>query len=272
MRCWTRLTVFLGAAVIAASVLSAQAGAQTWAKDRLQQSPRHREIVTLHNGSRTLQAFVAYPAASDKRPVVLVIHEIFGLSDWAQEVTDELAAAGYVAIAPDLLSGEGPNGGGSDSFTGQTEVARAINNLPPDQITGDLNAAADWALKQPASNGRLYVVGFCWGGTQSFRYATNRHDLKAALVFYGMPPDAGALAQITAPVYGFYPQEDARTSATVTPTEAEMKKLGKAYHAVIYLGAGHGFMRSGEQPAAEAANASARAQAWAVIKKVIPAR
>lgn len=268
MNRWVRLALFVGMAAVAATPLTAQ----TWAKDKLQRSPRHREIVTLHNGSRTLQAFVAYPAASDKRPVVLVIHEIFGLSDWAQEVTDELAAAGYVAIAPDLLSGEGPNGGGSDSFTGQTEVARAINKLPPEQITGDLNAAADWALKQPASNGQLYVVGFCWGGTQSFRYVTNRHDLKAAFVFYGMPPANDAMAQITARVYGFYPGQDARTSATVAPTEAEMKKLGKLYHAVIYPGADHGFMRSGEQPGATSPNVKARDAAWAVIKRVIPAR
>jgi len=266
MASWTKKLILLGVALLAASPLTAQ----SWAKDRLQQSPRHREIVTLHNGARTLQAFVAYPAASGKRPVVLVIHEIFGLSDWAQEATDELAAAGYVAIAPDLLSGAGPNGGGSDSFSGQTEVGRAINKLPPDQITGDLNAAADWALQQPASNGQLYVVGFCWGGNQSFRYATNRHDLKAAFVFYGMPPTDEALAHITAPVYGFYPGEDARTSATVPGTEAAMKKLGKTYIAVVYPGADHGFMRSGEQPDPTPANAQARSAAWVQIKKLIP--
>ncbi|MGH9518343.1 MAG: dienelactone hydrolase family protein, partial [Terriglobales bacterium] len=101
--------------------------AQQWAKDRLQQSPRHREMVTITHDGRALQAFVAYPEASWPRPVVLVIHEIFGLSDWAQEVTDEFAAAGYVAIAPDLLSGEGPNGGGTESFSGQTAIGRAIS-------------------------------------------------------------------------------------------------------------------------------------------------
>lgn len=244
-------------------------GAQQWAKDRLQQSPRHREMVTLTHDGRTLQAFVAYPEASGPRPVVLVIHEIFGLSDWAQEVTDELAAAGYVAIAPDLLSGAGPGGGGTSTLNGQTEIGRAIMGLPPAQIEGDLNAAADWALKQTASNGKLYVIGFCWGGGQSFRFATERKDLKAAFVFYGVPPKADAMANIHAPVYGFYAGNDFRVSGTVPQTIKDMKAAGKKYSSVIYPGAGHGFMRAGEQPDANAANASAREKSWAKIKQVV---
>ncbi|MGH9476489.1 MAG: dienelactone hydrolase family protein [Terriglobales bacterium] len=244
-------------------------GAQQWARQRLDQSPRHRQIVILHPQGRTLQAFVAYPQASGQRPVVLVIHEIFGLSDWAQEVTDELAAAGYVAIAPDLLSGKGPGGGGTSSFTGQTSIGRALVTMPPEELTADLDAAADWALRQPASNRKLYVIGFCWGGGQSFRYATHRHDLRAALVFYGTPPSQPAMAQITAPVFGFYAGNDARVSLTVPGTRANMKRLHKRYRAVIYPGAGHGFMRAGEQPDPTPANQKARAQAWKQIVRII---
>lgn len=256
----------LGIFLLAAA---APLGAQQWAKAKLEQSPRHREIVNLQHDGRTVSAFVAYPQSSARRPVVLVIHEIFGLSDWAQEVTDEFAAAGYVAIAPDLLSGEGPQGGGTESFSGQTAIGRAISQLPPAQIEGDLNAAADWALKQPASNGELYVVGFCWGGGQSFRYATERHDLKAAFVFYGTPPARGQAAAITAPVYGFYAGNDRRVSGTVPATKVMMKELGKRYQAVIYDGAGHGFMRAGEQPDATPANARARTEAWKVVLRVL---
>ncbi len=248
---------------------AAPLAAQQWAKAKLEQSPRHREVVNLTHDGRKVSAFVAYPESSARRPVVLVIHEIFGLSDWAQEVTDEFAAAGYVAIAPDLLSGAGPSGGGTESFSGQTAIGRAISQLPPAQIEADLEAAADWALQQPASNGELYVVGFCWGGGQSFRYATERHDLKAAFVFYGVPPAREAAARISAPVYGFYAGNDRRVSGTVPATEEMMRALGKRYQAVIYAGAGHGFMRAGEEPNATPANAEARAAAWKVMRQVL---
>ncbi|HEY8056190.1 MAG TPA: dienelactone hydrolase family protein [Terriglobales bacterium] len=244
-------------------------GAQQWAQARLQQSPRHREIVNLTVQGRKLQAFVAYPQASGKRPVILVIHEIFGLSPWAQEMTDELAAAGYVAIAPDLLSGQGPDGGGTASFAGQTEIGRAISQLSPGEISADLDAAADWALQQPAASHKLYVVGFCWGGGQSFRYATHRDHLAAAFVFYGVPPPPEAMAHITAPVFGFYAGNDARISLTVPDTRKQMKSAGKEYQAVVYDGAGHGFMRAGEQPDPTPANAGARAAAWAKMMQVM---
>ncbi|MGH9484500.1 MAG: dienelactone hydrolase family protein [Terriglobales bacterium] len=141
--------------------------------------------------------------------------------------------------------------------------------MAPEEITADLDAAADWALRQPASNGKLYVVGFCWGGNQSFRYATHRHDLSAALVFYGTPPQEAAMRQITAPVYGFYAGNDARVSLTVPGTRKLMKELHKRYHAVIYKGAGHGFMRAGEQPQPTAANREARDAGWKEIRKII---
>lgn len=251
--------------------VAAPLGAQQWAKDRLQQSPRHRDTITLSVQGRKIQAFVAYPEASGKRPVVLVIHEIFGLSDWAQEMTDEIAAAGYVAIAPDLLSGRGPNGGGTASFDGQTAVGRALRQVPQAELSADLDAAADWALRQPASSHKLYVVGFCWGGGQSFAYATHRPDLAAAFVFYGVPPQPAEMARIHAPVYGFYAGNDARISLTVPDTRKQMQAAGKKYAAVIYPGAGHGFMRAGEQPDPTPANAQARKQGWAKMLQVLAA-
>ena len=224
--------------------------AQDWAKQKLDKSSRHGEWVQIKHDNRTVQAFVVYPETKAKAPVVIVIHEIFGLTDWARSVADQLAANGYIAIAPDLLSGMGPKGGGSSEFASQ-EVGKAISGLNPDQITADLNAVADYAKKIPAANGKIAVSGFCWGGGQSFRFATNRKDLSAAFVFYGSgPKDVSA---ITAPIYGFYAGEDARIGATLPDTQAAMKVAGKKYDPVTYEGAGHGFMRAGEDPAADAA-------------------
>jgi carboxymethylenebutenolidase len=143
----------------------------------------------------------------------------------------------------------GPKGGGSSEFSG-SDVGKAISSLNPDQITADLNAVADYAKKIPAASGKIAVGGFCWGGTQTFRFATNRKDLSAAFVFYGQgPPDVSA---ITAPVYGFYAGNDARIGATLPDTTAAMKTAGKKYDPVTYEGAGHGFMRAGEDPANDA--------------------
>jgi carboxymethylenebutenolidase len=235
--------------------------AQDWARATLEKSPRHREWVTVKYGDRSVESFIAYPESKDKRPVVLIIHEIFGMTDWVQDLADQVAAAGYVAVAPDLLSGMGPNGGRSDSFA-EGKTMEAIGHLNPDQVTADLNAAADFALKLPASSGKLFVAGFCWGGGQTFRFATNRPDLKAAFVFYGPPPDKDAMARIKAPVYGFYAGNDARIGATVPDTITNMKAAGKSYDPVTYEGAGHGFMRAGEDPAATDPNKKARADAW----------
>jgi carboxymethylenebutenolidase len=249
---------------LSVSILSAQ----PWARERVEKSPRHREWVTVKHDGRSVETFVAYPESAKKTPVVVVIHEIFGMTDWVEDAADQVAAAGYIAVAPDLLSGMGPNGGRTDSFAAG-QVGPAIGKLSPDQITADLNAVADYGLKLPASNGKLYVAGFCWGGGQSFRFATNRPDLAAAFVFYGPPPPKDAMARIKAPVFGFYAGNDARIDATIPDTKEQMKALGKTYDPVIYDGAGHGFMRAGEDPAGTEANKKAREEAWARWKSLL---
>jgi carboxymethylenebutenolidase len=243
--------------------LAVAAPAQDWAKKRLEASPRHQEWVDLKNGTRTVKAFVVYPEKKDKAGVVVLIHEIMGLTDWVMGVADQLAEHGYIAIAPDFLSGMGPDGGRTTSFADVGKAREAISALPPAQVTGDLNAACDYAKKIPASNGKVAVGGFCWGGSQTFRFATDRPDLWHAFVFYGTgPSDPPAIARIKAPVHGFYGANDNRVNATIPETERLMREAKKAYDLIIYPGAGHGFMRSGEQPDAEEANRKARAAAW----------
>lgn len=234
---------------------------QDWAKQRLAKSSRHQEWVKVKNGTREVNSFVVYPEVKTKATAVIVIHEIFGMSDWVQQLTDELAEAGYIAIAPDLLSGMGPNGGGTSSLEG-TAVRQAIGALPPAQIAADLNAVADYVSKLPGSNGKVAVAGYCWGGSQTFAFATNRPSLKAAFVFYGTAPGSNAqgqpfapnkeaMAKIGAPVYGFYAENDMRINATIQATTDAMKELGKKYDPITYAGAGHGFMRAGEPNAPE---------------------
>ena len=239
---------------------------QEWAKQRLAKSPRHQEWVKIKykpaggKAEREVSAFIVYPEVKTRATAVVVIHEIFGMSDWVQSLTDQLAEAGYVAIAPDLLSGMGPNGGGtSDVATvGSTAIGVAIRDLPPNQITADLNAVADYVSKLPATNGKIATAGFCWGGGETFRYATDNSGLKAAFVFYGTPPltgqpptlpvDKAALGRIAAPIFGFYAGNDARVNSTVPATIEAMKELNKKYDPVTYEGAGHGFMRAGDAP------------------------
>lgn len=244
---------------------------QDWAKARVDKSPRHQEWVDVKNGDRKVNSFLVFPEVKNKATAVVVIHEIFGLTDWVRSLADQLAEAGYIAIAPDLLSGAGPNGGGSGSFADRGAVGQAIRNLPPDQITADLNAVADYVTKLPAANGKLAVIGFCYGGGQTFRFATNRAKLDAALVFYGPAPDSPeAIARIKAPVYGFYGGDDARITAAVPKTQEMMKAAGKTYEPVTYEGAKHGFMRAGEDPNDTVeANKKAREQAWVRVKEIL---
>jgi carboxymethylenebutenolidase len=237
--------------------------AQDWAKARLEKSPRHLEWVKVKHGNREVNCSIAFPEVKDKATAVVVIHEIFGLSDWVRSVTDQLAEAGYIAIAPDLLSGMAPGGGGTAELGGAEGARRVIGTLPADQITADLDAVVDYVARLPACNGKVAVGGFCWGGGQTFRYATNNKNIKAAFAFYGTGPEAEAeLARIACPVYGFYGGNDNRVNATIPKSSELMKKAGKTYEPVTYEGAGHGFMRAGEDPAGNEPNKKARDEAW----------
>ena len=237
--------------------------AQEWAKARLESSPRHLEWVKVKNGNRDVNSFIAYPEVKDKATAVIVIHEIFGLSDWVRGVTDQLAEKGFIAIAPDLLSGTAPNGGGTAELGSGDAVRKAISSLPPEQITKDLDAVVEYVSQLPACNGKVAVIGFCWGGGQTFRFATNNKQVKLAGAFYGTGPENPEdIARINCPVYGFYGGNDARVNATIPKSEELMKKAGKKYEPVIYKGAGHGFMRAGEAPDSNAENKKAREEAW----------
>ena len=244
--------------------------AQDWAKPRLEKSPRHLEWVKVKHGNREVNCFIAFPEVKEKATAVVVIHEIFGLTDWVRGVADQLAEAGYIAIAPDLLSGMAKGGGGTAEFGAGDAVRKAISSLPPDQVTADLKAAAAHVAKLPAANGKVAVAGFCWGGSQSFRYAANNPNLKAAFVFYGSGPgEAAIIEKISCPVYGFYGGNDARVNATIPKSKELMQEAGKKFEPVIYEDAGHGFMRAGEAPDASPANKKAREQAWQRWKEIL---
>jgi carboxymethylenebutenolidase len=232
------------------------------AKAALDKSPRHGEWVDvkLPSGGTPIRTWIVYPERKDKAGVVILIHEIYGLSDWMRGVADQLARDGFIAVAPDLISGLGPNGGGTDSVASRDDVVKLVRGITPEDATARLNAVRDWAVKLPAANGKSATLGFCWGGGQSFSFAAAQPALNAAVVFYGTSPDAAALTRIKAPVLGLYGGDDARVNATIPPAEAEMKKLGRSYEPNIYEGAGHGFLRAQEDR--EGANLRATQKAW----------
>jgi carboxymethylenebutenolidase len=233
-------------------------------RERLNSSPRHGDWVDIKSGARTIKAFVVYPERKDKAPAVLVVSEIFGLTDWVRSLCDELAENGIIAIAPDLHGGQ--------KFEDLDAARKATSELPKQQVKADLDATADYALKIPACNGTLAVCGFCWGGGVTFTYANENPKLKAAYSFYGAAPDeASGVANIPCPVYGFYAENDARVNATIPKAEELMKAAGKKYEPVIYKGAGHGFMRSGEpdNPKVRESDRKARDEAWARWKTLL---
>jgi carboxymethylenebutenolidase len=267
---------FITAFILAvAFVQSSPAFSQDWALERLNNSPRHHEWVEVKRGERVIHCFVAFPEVSEKATAVLVIHENKGLTDWVRGVCDQLAERGFVAIAPDMLSGHAPdvpNGGKTSDFASPDQATEAIGRLKPEEVTADLNTVADYALGLPACNGALTVAGFCWGGGQTFRFATQRTDLKAAFVFYGsFRWTKEELAKIACPVHGFYAENDARINAGLPDTEQAMKELGKTFDPVTYAGAGHGFMRAGEDPNGSEANRKAREEAWERWRRLLKA-
>ncbi len=240
--------------------------------ERLESSPRHHEWVDVKSGDKVIKSFLVYPEVSENVTTVVVIHENRGLNDWARSLADQIAEAGYIALAPDLLSGKGPNGEGTASFPNSDAARTAIYELDKDQVVKDILATIGHAQQLKAGNGKVVVIGFCWGGSQSFQIATVTDQIEAAIVCYGTAPkEPSVFKNINVPVYGFYGGNDNRVNATIPDTEKIMKELGKVYEPVIYDGAGHGFFRSGEATDASDDNKVAREQAWIRLKKILEA-
>jgi carboxymethylenebutenolidase len=239
------------------------------AKAALEKSPRHHEWVRIQipDTDMKLSSFVAFPERKDKAPVVIVIHEVYGLTDWIRAVADQLAADGFIAIAPDMLSGKGPGGGGTEAFASRDDVVKAVRDLSPPQVEAMLDAVKNYGIALPAATQKFATVGFCWGGAQSFNYATVQPNLGAAIVYYGTSPTAEALATIRAPVLGLYGEDDARVTTTIGPAAEKMKELGKVYVSHVYKGAGHGFLRAQEDRGG--ANLEASRQAWLATTEML---
>ncbi len=247
--------------VLAASTAPALPPAESTAHDALEHSPRHGEYVDVaYPGHTPLRTWVVYPERADKAPVVLVIHEIFGLTEWVRGVADALAAQGFIAVAPDLLSGLGPHGGGTEATTSRDEAVQIVRALTPDESAARLAAVQVWTRTIPSSNGKWASLGFCWGGGRSFAAAAARPAPQASVVFYGPAPDSATLRQVTAPVLAHYGGDDARITATVDDTRATLAKLGRSFTPQVHPGAGHGFMR--QQDGRDGANLRAAQAAW----------
>ncbi len=243
---------------------------QDFALNRLENSPRHHEWVQVKSGKRLVHCFVAYPEKAGNTPVVIVIHENRGLTDWVRSFADQIAAEGYIAISPDLLSDFSAEMSRTSDFSSSDDARNALYRLNPDQITSDLNAVQKYAAELPSSNGNTVVAGFCWGGSQSFRFATNNGEIDAALVFYGSAPsEPSDIERIKAPVFGFYGENDQRINSGIPETEKLMKEAGKNYDYIIYPGAGHAYMRYGDDPDGSKENREARNNSWARIRKIL---
>lgn len=243
---------------------------QDFALKQLENSPRHHEWVQVKSEKRNVHCFVAYPEKAKNTPVIIVIHENRGLTDWVRSFADQIAADGYIAIAPDLLSEFSAEMNRTSDFSSSDDARNALYQLNPDQITSDLNAVQKYASDLTSSNGKTVVAGFCWGGSQAFRFATNNRDIDATLVFYGSAPsESSAIARINAPVFGFYGENDQRINAGIPDTEKRMKEAGKKYDYVIYSDAGHAYMRQGDDPEGTDGNRQARNDSWQRIKEIL---
>jgi carboxymethylenebutenolidase len=238
--------------------------------DRLENSPRHHEWITLETPSGEVKSFLVYPEVSEKTPVVILIHENRGLNDWARSMADQIAEMGYIALAPDFLSGTAPNGGGTSDYESSDAARTGIYGLDQNQINTTLEEAVSYAKKIPASNGKSIVIGFCWGGSQSFEFATVSSDIEAAIVCYGTGPKNTEVYQdIKVPIYGFYGGNDNRVNATIPLSKEAMEANSLTYETVIYEGAGHGFFRAGEGNNATEANKSARKKGMIRLKEIL---
>lgn len=226
---------------------------------RLSASPRHGEWAMIRSGTGdSIRAWVVYPERSTKAPVVVVVHEIFGLSSWVRGIADQLAADGFIAIAPDLLTMKNlPQG--PDSVVAPLATA-AIRTLDANWVQQQLDAVARYGMSLPAAQQKYGIVGFCWGGGVSFAHAVHSPNLGASVVYYGVSPKTSDLASVRAPVLGLYAGNDARVDATIPPADSALKALGRTYVPNTYPGAGHGFLR--QQTGMDGANMNATKAAW----------
>jgi carboxymethylenebutenolidase len=227
---------------------------------RLGSSPRHSEWAMIRTGDGdSVRAWVVYPERSGKAPVILVVHEIFGLSSWVRGVADQLAADGFIAIAPDLLTMKNlPQG--PDSVVAPL-AQTAIRTLDPAWVQKQLDAVARYGMSLPSAEKKYGIVGFCWGGGVSFAHAVHSPDLGASVVYYGTSPKTAAdLQSVKAPVLGLYGGNDNRVNATIPPADSALKALGRTYVYTLYPGAGHGFLR--QQTGMDGANLAATRAAW----------
>lgn len=239
---------------------------------QLESTPRHDEWVTIQSAGRPLHAYVVYPQSRAKAGAVMIVHENRGLTDWVRTVADRIAGEGYIAIAPDMLSGSAPGGGRTSDFATSDLAREAISKLPREQVLADLASTAAYVRALPSANGKLAVTGFCWGGSRTWDAANTIDRLSLAMPFYGTGPTiAEGASGIEAPVYGFYGGDDARVNATIEPTKVVMGNLGKRFEPVVYEGAGHAFMRLGEETDSTDANRDAHNQAWARLLELLRA-
>lgn len=256
--------------ILAIVSIHAQTNAQSYAIERLENSPRHHEWVEIKLNGKTLHAFVVYPEKPTATQAVIVIHENRGLNDWARSAADQFAERGYLAIAPDYLSDFSTEHKKTSSFANQDDARTAIYELKAEDVMAMSDAAFHYIRQDKACNGQVSVAGFCWGGMQSFNYAIQNAELHKGLVFYGSAPtDEEAVSKIACPVYGFYGENDQRINAGIPAIQELMKKQGKYFEPVIYSGAGHAFMKSGDDPEGSAANKEARNAAWERIVEVL---
>lgn len=232
----------------------------TEARARLAASPRHGEWAMVSaGGADSVRAWVVYPERAERAPVVIVVHEIFGLTNWVRGVADQLAADGFIAVAPDFLTGRGVPNGPDGQPVGDSAVA-AVRSLNAADVQRRIDAVARYATALPAANGRYGITGFCWGGSVAFAHAVHSQGVGASVVFYGTSPASDRLGSIRAPVLGLYGENDARVNATIAPADSAMRALGKSYQHAIFPGAGHGFVR--QQEGQNGANLAATQAAW----------
>jgi carboxymethylenebutenolidase len=271
MKSIIRLLAVFSVALCAERIAAQEASDPT---TRLENSRRHHEWVDIESaGGRKVRTFVVFPETDGPATTVIVIHENRGLTDWVRSVADQLAEAGYLALAPDFLSGTAPGGGGTAEYESEDAARNGIGRLPAEQVTADLDAVFKHAKSMPASNKVVAVGGFCWGGGKTFAYAMHNPDIAAACIFYGSAPqNAADYAKIEAPVYGFYGGNDFRITGDVPNIEKRMQEHSKKFEPVIYDQAGHGFMRQGDVTAdTNNPDRKARDQAWKRWNEILTA-